>query len=87
MQLWNARKKIEIRAYIKARVAWHITLFSELCRIHGSSTVTFKTVFRWFKKKFKKVNVVLSIVTVQAGLWLQQQRKILMAEEDGLASC
>ena len=70
---------MEIRAYIRARVALHISakeIFSELCRIHGSAAVTLRTVFRWVGNT-QGVNVVLWTVTVQAGLLLQQQRKPL----------
>ena len=50
--IMKREEKIRIRAYIKARVALHISpkeIFSELCRIHGSTAVTLRTVFRWIK--------------------------------------
>ena len=49
----KCERKIEIRAYIKAWVALHITpkeIFSESCCIHGSSAVTLRKVFLWVKK-------------------------------------
>ena len=58
--IMKQEEKIEIRAYIKAQVALHISpkeIFSELCPIDGSSAVMLRTVYYWVIK-FQMVNVV-----------------------------
>lgn len=74
-------EKLEIRASIMVRVALHASqikeIFSDLCRIHGSSPVTLRTLFR-LVKNFKGVNVFLRTVTFQEGLLLQR----CMVEDD-----
>ena len=49
----NKELKVEVRAYIKGRVALCIPpkqIYKELSDIHGNSRFTYMTICRWIKK-------------------------------------